>query len=494
MYKERANNMKRRLFILAMSVFMIFGIAVTASFADDTCPLPGTDKYTVNYLDKDTGAVLAEQKVVTDKPIGSTVTEKALDINGYKVYGAAEKTITVRSSENIGMKTAWYRITPCSRLSYTNLANEKSVIVAKKGYSYIVWTPTALSEAGKQVIYKAVSNDVNGMFGAKYENFTFFSGIDRKYEGIRVTRDRLEFDMHCTWSMFCAAKYRTYTDCGKNEINFYYQAMPKETYKVNYLEVGTDKELAPQKVVTDVPVGTVINEAALNIDGYNVSGADSQELTVMQSKQINKTDFATPTDNNGGWKRITPCDRLNWVNEGTQRSVVVAKKGYYYVVWTLDPLTASEKEAIYRSFKANVNGMNGASYPYVKYISGNGASYGGVTVKGDAITFDYHCTWSLYAMGLYTKASEEVVDLASNEITFYYERIPEVRVSYTVRYMNVETNEVIRPDEVRENIKAGTYVTETAEQIKGFVPLYDEISFEVIGDEVVMFIYYEAIE
>lgn len=254
--------------------------------------------------------------------------------------------------------------------------------------------------------------------------------------------------------------------------------------------MGTDRQLAPQKVVADQLVGTTVTENAIDIDGYTLVGADTQELTIKQSKTVQKTDFATPTDGNGGWKRITPCSKLTWVNEGTQRSVMVAKKGYNYVVWTLDPLSSEEKQAIYKSFKENVNGMNGASYSYVRFISGNGASYGGVTVKGDTINFDYHCTWSLYAMGLYTKASEEVIDLASNELTFYYEETPIKYVSYIVRYINVDNGEMICPDELREHVEAGTTVTEYPKEVKGYTAIGGEQTFEVVGDEVIMFIYY----
>ena len=43
---------------------------------------------------------------------------------------------------------------------------------------------------------------------------------------------------------------------------------------------------------------------------------------------------------------------------------------------------------------------------------------------------------------------------------------------------------------VRENVEPGTSVTEYAEEIDGYIPLYNEITFEVVGDEVILFIYY----
>lgn len=58
----------------------------------------------------------------------------------------------------------------------------------------------------------------------------------------------------------------------------------KETYKVNYLEQGTDKVLAPQKVVTDQEIGSTVTEPAIAIDGYAVVGNSSQDLTIRQSR------------------------------------------------------------------------------------------------------------------------------------------------------------------------------------------------------------------
>ena len=56
--------------------------------------------YTVRYYLKDTTTKLADDKVVIDQTFGAAVTEKALDIAGYNVFGESEKTITIGVGAN----------------------------------------------------------------------------------------------------------------------------------------------------------------------------------------------------------------------------------------------------------------------------------------------------------------------------------------------------------------------------------------------------------
>lgn len=73
-------------------------------------------------------------------------------------------------------------------------------------------------------------------------------------------------------------------------------------------------------------------------------------------------------------------------------------------------------------------------------------------------------------MDVYGKWTYETIELAENEITFYYEKVPEV-TTYTVRYINIETGEQLCPDEVRKGVVPGTTVTEYAKEIDGYTPL-----------------------
>ena len=182
-------------------------------------------------------------------------------------------------------------------------------------------------------------------------------------------------------------------------------ATAKETYKVNYLEVGTDRVLAPEKVVNNQTIGTTVTEEAIDIDGYVLVGADTQDLTIKQSK-TGKWTFT-------GWCSDEACTT---------------------------PITEVTD----------------------------------ITADTD----------------VYGKWTYETIDLANNEITFYYEKQTVQTVSYIVRYIDMETNELLCPDVVRDNVERGTFVTEYAMEIDGYIPLDNEIPFEVVGDEVVLFLYY----
>ncbi len=59
--------------------------------------------YTVNYLEKDTGKVLAPAKIVGEMTYGDTVTENAINVKGYEKSGDATATITLsdKAEENV---------------------------------------------------------------------------------------------------------------------------------------------------------------------------------------------------------------------------------------------------------------------------------------------------------------------------------------------------------------------------------------------------------
>ena len=183
-------------------------------------------------------------------------------------------------------------------------------------------------------------------------------------------------------------------------------ATAKETYKVNYLEVGTDKVLAPQKVVTDQTIDTTVTEHAIDIDGYDLVEDPTQSLTVML-RTTGKWTFT-------GWCSDEACTQ---------------------------PITEVTN----------------------------------ITADTD----------------VYGKWAYEVIDLANNEITFYYKARPAVHYTdYVVSYIDVDTGEKIIPDAVREHYEIGSTQTEYAPEIVGYeiLPGFESITFEVMEGKVVTFL------
>ena len=67
---------------------------------------------------------------------------------------------------------------------------------------------------------------------------------------------------------------------GENEITFYYTKRADLSYTVNYLELDTNIALTEPKNVDNQMFGTVVEESAVNIDGYDKVNPTSAKLTV----------------------------------------------------------------------------------------------------------------------------------------------------------------------------------------------------------------------
>ena len=233
-------------------VFVIQNIVIAECIdpTDDTKKLtdeaeakvPVKDKYSyvVNYLEKDTNNVLANQKVVSDQTFGDTVTENAIDIDGYEKVDptSAEIEITTGTNEH----TFYY--TKREDLSYTVYYKEQG-------------TEETLSDP------KVVENQT---FGDKVtENAINIDG----YEKVEPTSAEIEITI------------------GTNEHTFYYTKRNDLSYTVNYLEKGTNAVLKDAKTVSNKTFGDIINSAdevieTINKDNkdYEYDSADKATLTI----------------------------------------------------------------------------------------------------------------------------------------------------------------------------------------------------------------------
>lgn len=181
------------------------------------------------------------------------------------------------------------------------------------------------------------------------------------------------------------------------------------TYKVNYLEQGTDRMLAPEKVVPYKTIGSTATEEAIHIDGYKLVSVTPRSLTLKPDKE-GKWTFT-------GWCSDEACTT---------------------------PVT-------------EVTNITADTTVYGKWV--------------------------------YSETEN------NNEITFYYEKMPEVHYTdYVVSYIYVDTGEKIIPDAVREHYEIGSTQTEDAPKIAGFeiIPGFESITFEVTEGKVVTFLYYDV--
>ena len=93
--------------------------------------------YTVHYYLKDTTTKLADDKVVIDQTFGVAVTEKALDIAGYNVFGESEKIITI----GVGANEIIFYYT---RVVYPYVPVVKPALNRDDHYAYVVGYPDGM--------------------------------------------------------------------------------------------------------------------------------------------------------------------------------------------------------------------------------------------------------------------------------------------------------------------------------------------------------------
>ena len=136
-----------------------------------------------------------------------------------------------------------------------------------------------------------------------------------------------------------------------------------------------------------------------------------KEEPVAGYKETAHTDpivtFIPPSVVDDAWNKISPCNELDINNSSTSKSVVIAKKGNDCTVWTVDPLSASERKLVFDSAVASVDGMAGLKMENATFISGLNGSYAGLTVTSDKILFDAPSDWAFFATGLYNKSATE---------------------------------------------------------------------------------------
>ena len=322
--------------------------------------------YTVYYKEQGTEKELAGAKVVDGQTFGDVVTENAIDIDGYNKVNPTSANITITTGTN--EHTFYY--TKKNDLSYTVNYLEKD-------------TNNVLHDAKtveNKTFEEIITASVNGNAIEKPET------IDG-YNCIEVDKETLTIG----------------TDISKNVINFYYTKRNDLSYTVYYKEQGTGKELAGAKVVDGQTYGDTITENAIDIDGYNKVDPTSGNITITTGK-----------------------------NEYT----------FYYTKRNDLSYTVYYKEQGTEKELANAKVVDGKTF--------------GDVVTENAIDIDG-----------YNKVNPTSADITittgTNEYTFYYTKRADL--SYTVNYLEKDTNNVLHEAKTVGNQIFGTIITSSDEVI-----------------------------
>ena len=194
---------------------------------------------------------------------------------------------------------------------------------------------------------------------------------------------------------------------GTNVINFYYTKRTDLSYTVNYLEKATNNVLHMAKTVGNQTFGTVITSTneVITIDGYNYDSVDKPTLVIETSENVINIYYT---------KRTDLSYTVNYLEKDTNTVLHEAKTVENQTFGT--EITAS--------------------------VTGN------VIEKPEAID-GYNC--------IEVDKEKLTIGTSTNEINFYYTKRTDL--SYTVNYLEKDTNNVLHTAKTVGNQIFGTEIT-----------------------------------
>ncbi len=195
--------------------------------------------YKVNYLEKGTNKVLHDQKNKGNMTFESVVksSDEVIDIDGYDYDSVDKDTLTISTGENVINIYYTKRRNLSYKVNYLEKETNKVLHDQKNKSGMIFWTVIKSSD---EVI------DIDG------------------YNYNSVDKDTMTIGT------------------GENVINIYYTKRTDLSYKVNYLEKGTNTVLHKQKTQDGMTFESVVNtsDEIISIYGYNYDSADKDILTI----------------------------------------------------------------------------------------------------------------------------------------------------------------------------------------------------------------------
>ena len=396
--------------------------------------------YTIRYVDENNNKEIASSKTKTGKAGSFTEVEREdiKDITGYtytgyydpmqKLIGGKDTVINVYYTKRTDLS---YTVKYLEKGTNKKLHNEKTV-----------------------------------------ENQTFGAEITSASEKIDI--DGYNYDS-------VEPEEKLTIGTGENVITFYYTKRTDLSYTVKYLEKGTNKKLHNEKTVENQTFGAEITSASekIDIDGYNYDSVEPEEKLTIGTGENVITFYYT--------KRNDLSYTVNYIDKDTGKAIINAKTVENQ---TFGAVIESEKEKIeidgynYDSVdkeKLTIGtGKNAITFYYtkrndlsytVKYLEKdtNKTLYPEQRVENQ--TFGASVTEKAVAIDGYTpEKKEETITIGTekNEITFYYTKRTDL--SYTVKYLEKDTNKTLYPEQRVENQTFGASVTEKAVAIDGYTP------------------------
>ena len=326
---------------------------------------------------------------VTDRvPEGTTI--KDSEINGYdsKTNIMTWKDVEVKAGKSV-------------ELTFEVIVNDNTSIIKNKAYVDENKIPEEPETSVKHhYTVEHYTENLDGTY-SKVEKDTVVSEdveIGTKVSYKINNYDGFTFDESKTEN-----KDSTVPDNNNLVVKLYYTRRNDLSYTVYYKEQGTENELADAKVVNGQKFGDVVTENAIDIDGYNKVNPTSAEITITTGTNEH-TFYYT--------KRNDLSYTVYYKEQGTENELADAK-----VV--------------------------------------NGQKFGDVVTE-NAIDIDGYNKVN-------PTSAEITITTGTNEHTFYYTKRNDL--SYTVNYLEKDTNTVLHEAKTVGNQTFGTIITSSDEVI-----------------------------
>ena len=294
-------------------------------------------------------------------------------------------------------------------------------------------------------------------------------------------------------------------DAEDKVVIFYYEKDNTFGYKVNYLEKGTDKELAPQKNVTDKTYSETYTETAKTIKGYKVVGDNTQTFDLIRDgMQITfyyeKRDDLSYTVEYYKEQNKISNDNDNTVNNQTFGDKVqeaeIDKNKYKPLLGYKDgtietdmPYEIKEEDNVIRVCYVKRDDM---SYT-VKYLDkANDEELLNSEVR-DGKTFEEVYTETAkdapYGYKLVGNDTQEVkIDAEDKVVIFYYEKRNDFK--YSVKYLEEGTDKELADTEYRSNKTYLETYSEKAKNISGYNVVGEDTQEFVLKEENMEIVFY----
>ena len=472
--------------------------------------------YTVNYLEKDTNKVLHNQKIQDGMTFETEVksADEVIDINGYKYDSADKESIKITTGENV--INIYY--TKVNGLSYTvnylkkdtnevinpaktkdgmtfeDVVNSSNEVIDIDGYNYdSVDKDTLTIGTGENVIniYYTKRNDLS--YKVNYlekttnkvlhnqkiqDGMTFESVITSANEVIEI--DGYNYDS--------VDKATLKITTGENIINIYYTKRNDLNYKVNYLEKTTNKVLHEQKVQDGMTFESIVTSAneVIEIDGYNYDSVDKATLKITTGENVINIYYTKRNDLNYKVNYLEKTtnkvlheqkvqDGMTFESVVTSANEVIDIDGYNYDSVDKDALTIQAGENVINIYYTKRNDL---SYT-VNYLEKDTNIVLHEPKVTENMIFETAIESSKEVIDIdgynYNSVDKETLTIQAGEnvINIYYKKRNDL--SYTVNYLEKDTNKVLNAPKVTDNMIFGTEITSKDEVIKINGYKYDSV-------------------